>query len=110
MDPGGKERSRLEGYLPKDEFRTFLEMGLARVAFMRKDYADAENRYAAVLERSPNSKYAPEALFWRGVSRYSGTHDHTALGDTAKAFTENYQDSVWAMKSDPWLPTKETAA
>ena len=36
MDPEGHERKRLEGYLPKDEFQTFLELGLARVAFMKK--------------------------------------------------------------------------
>jgi hypothetical protein len=102
MDPDGKERWRLEGYLSKDEFRANLEMGLARVAFMKKDFADAEQRYSDVVERYPDSHYAPEAVFWQGVSRYSGTHDHNALGDTAKTFTEKYQDSIWALKSLPW--------
>jgi len=110
MDPNGKERWRLEGYLPRGEFRVFLEMGLARVDFMRKDFADADGRYSAMLEQFPNSKYAPEALFWQGVSRYSASHDHTVLGKTAKAFTEKYQDSIWALKSLPWLPAKEKAA
>ncbi len=50
MDPDGKERSRLEGYLSTDEFRAFLEMGLARVAFMKKDWAEAERRYGRVSE------------------------------------------------------------
>ena len=110
MDPDGKERWRLEGYLSREEFRVFLEMGLARVAFMRKDFTDAEKRYSAVLENYPTSKYAPEALFWQGVSRYSGSHDHAALGDTAKAFTEKYQETVWALKSVPWLPAHTSAA
>jgi hypothetical protein len=69
MDPEGKERWRLEGYLPKDEFRAFLEMGLARVGFMRKNFADAETRYSGVVQNHPDSKYAPEALYWQGVSR-----------------------------------------
>jgi TolA-binding protein len=47
-------------------------MGLARVAFMRKQWADAGRRCAEVLERYPDSKAAPEALYWRGVSRYKG--------------------------------------
>lgn len=110
MGPEGTERWRLEGYLPKDEFRTFLEMGLARVEFMRKNFADAERRYADVVAHDPKSTYSPEALYWRGVSRYSGSHDGTALGETAQKLTEKYPDSQWAMRSLPWLPAKESAA
>ena len=109
MDRDGKERWRLEGYLPRDEFRAFLEMGLARLSYMKKDLADAERRYADVVERYPESKFAPEALYWRGVSRYSASHDAAALAETAQAFTEKYQDSIWALKSLPWLPAKATA-
>ena len=103
MDPEGKERWRLEGYLPKEEFRANLEMGLARVAVMRKDWAEAERRYAEIIERYSDSKFAPEAVYWHGVSRYKATNDHTVLGDVAKTFTEKYQDSIWALKSLPWL-------
>jgi len=101
-DPAGKERWRLESYLPKDEFRINLEMGLARLAFMRKDWADAERRYAAVVEQNPDSKFAPEAVYWRGVSHYKATNDHTVLSEVADIFTKKYQDSVWALKSIPW--------
>jgi len=110
MDPDGKERSRLEGYLPRDEFRLFLEMGLARVAYMKKDLADAERRYAEIVERYPESQFAPEALYYLGVSRYSISHDSAILAETARAFTEKYQDSIWALKSLPWLPAKEASA
>jgi TolA-binding protein len=103
MDPDGKERCRLEGYLPKEEFRANLEMGLARVAFMRKDLPDAERRYAEIVERYPDSKFAPEAVYWQGVCHYKATNDHTVLAKVASTFTEKYQDSVWALKSLPWL-------
>ena len=103
MDPDGKERWRLEGYLPKEEFRACLEMGIARVAFMRKDWPDAERRYVEIVERYPDSKFAPEAVYWHGVTRYKATNDHTVLGDVAKTFSEKYQDSIWALKSLPWL-------
>jgi TolA-binding protein len=101
-DPNGHERSRLEGYLPKDEFRVNLEMALARVAVMKKDWADAERRYAAVVENSPESQFAPEAVYWRGVSRYKATNDHEALGEVAQIFGEKYRDSIQALKSQPW--------
>lgn len=103
MDPQGRERRRLEGYLPKEEFRLNLEMGLARVAFMRKDWPEAERRYAAIADQDPASKFAPEALYWRGVSKYKSTHDHTALSDVAETLVEKYRDSLWAKRSLPWL-------
>ena len=103
LDPNGEERYRLEGYLPKDEFRAQLEMGLARVAFMSKDFATAENKYAAVLDRYPDSKVAPEALYWKGVSHYKATNDHTVLGQLPEQFEQKYPNSIWALKSAAWV-------
>ena len=103
LDQNGKERFRIEGYLPKDEFRAHLELALARVAFMSKDWADAERRYMEVLERYPNSKAAPEALYWKGVSHYKATNDHTVLGELPGQFEEKYPDSSWALKTAAWV-------
>lgn len=103
LDSNGEERFRLEGYLPKDEFRAHLEMALARVAFMSKNWGDAERRYTEVLERHPQSKAAPEALYWKGVSNYKATNDHTILGDLPGQFQEKYPDSVWALKTAAWV-------
>jgi TolA-binding protein len=102
LDADGAERQRLEGYLTKEEFRAWLELGLARVAFMHKQWAEAERRYAQVAERYPDSKAAPEAVYWKGVSHYKATNDHTALGEVADEFKRKYQDSVWAEKASVW--------
>ena len=102
LDSNGVERHRLEGFLPRDEFRAQLEMGLARVAFMNKDWADAEHRYAAVLNHYSNSKAAPEALYWTGVSHYKLTNDHTILSEMPELFRQKYPDSVWALKTAAW--------
>ena len=99
MDSGGAERLRIEGYLSRDEFRAHLEMGLARVAFMRKQWAEAEQRYTQVLDHYPDSEVAAEAVYWRGVSRYKLTNDHTVLGEIADAFKQKYRDSLWAEKA-----------
>jgi outer membrane protein assembly factor BamD (BamD/ComL family) len=103
MDSKGKERFRIEGYLPKSEFRAQLELGLARIAFTSKQWAEAEQKYAEVAERSPETKAAPEAVYWRGVSQYKGTNDHTVLGEVAKELKEKYPDSVLTQKSSVWL-------
>ncbi len=102
LDSDGAERLRIEGYLPKEEFRAHLEMGLARVAFMRKQWAEAERRYAEVVERYPDAKVAPEAVYWRGVSRYKQANDHTVLGEVPGQLNEKYPDSVWALKASVW--------
>ncbi len=102
LDPDGKERWRLEGYLSRDEFRAHLEMGLARLALSRKDWADAESRYGAVADNYPESKYAPQAVYYRGVSRYSASHDGADLTATAEALEKSYPDSQWRMRSLPW--------
>jgi hypothetical protein len=102
MDSDGTERLRVEGYLPKEEFRAHLEMGLARIVFMRKQWDEAERRYTQVVERYPDSKVAPEAVYWRGVSRYKGTNDHSVLGEVPKQINEKYPDSVWALKASVW--------
>jgi TolA-binding protein len=77
-------------------------MGLGRLALSRKDWTDAEQRFNSVAENYPKSKYAPQAVYYRGVSKYSGSHDHHALGDTAKALAEKYPDSEWRQRSLPW--------
>jgi hypothetical protein len=42
LDAAGKERARLEGYLPNNDFMAALKNGLDRIAFVQKKYADAE--------------------------------------------------------------------
>lgn len=103
LDHNGVERYRLEGYLPVHELRPQLELALARVAFMNKDWAGAERGYTEVLDRYPNSKAAPEALYWKGVSHYKLTNDHTVLGELPEEFKKRYPDSTWALKTAAWI-------
>ena len=88
--------------MPTNEFRPQLELGLARVAFMNKKWADANRRYSELLDRYPNSKAAPEALYWKGVSQYKATNDHQVLGTLPAEFRKKYPDSSWALKTAAW--------
>ena len=102
LDSNGIERQRTEGYLPNKEFRARLEIGLARIAFMHKQWTEAERRYADVAERYVNTSAAPRAIYWRGVSRYKATNDHAVLSKTAEELKEKYPGSVWTLKSSIW--------
>lgn len=102
MDSEGVERYRIEGYLPKDWFRARLELGIARVAFMHKKFADAQKLYAEVADRLGNLAIAAEASYWRTVSQYKMTNDHTVLSEVAAELAEKFPEDEWRLKSLPW--------
>ena len=104
MDSSGIERYRIEGYLPKPEFRAELMLGLARVAFKSKNWADAERKYGEVVEGHPDTLVAPEAQYWTGVSQYQRTHDHEILTQTAQVLQQKFPRNLWTVKASVWLP------
>ena len=102
LDADGKERHRIEGYLPRNEFFAQVKLGLARIAFLSKRWGDAEAIYEDIIQHHPVSATAAEAIYWRGVARYKRTQDHTALSAVAKEFTQRFQSSIWAEKASIW--------
>ena len=103
LDSAGKERVRLEGYLPNNDFVAALMSGLGRIAFVHKKYADAERWYGEVVAGFGDSHFAPEAMYWRAVSQYKATNDHMVLGKVAEEVRNTYPSSAWASKAIPWL-------
>jgi hypothetical protein len=103
LDADGKERVRIEGYLPNDDFNAALKSGMGRIAYARKKYPEAERWYDDVLEKHARSHSAPGAMYWKAVSHYKATNDHTVLGDVAKDLKAKHPGSVWAAKAIPWL-------
>ena len=102
LSPEGKEQHRIEGFLPADDFLAQLSMGLAKAAFSRNEFADAERRYRDVLDKYPNTESAAEAMYWAGVARYKATNDASALQETARSFGQRYKDTAWAKKASVW--------
>ena len=103
LDSDGKERVRLEGYLTNPDFNAALASGLGRLAFVKKKYADAERWYGEVLSRYGDSHSASGATYWKAVSHYKATNDHTVLGQVAEELKQKFPKSVWAEKAIPWL-------
>lgn len=102
MDSGGKERVRNEGYLPKTEFQAWLAMGLARLAFVEKNWVEAEKNFDLVIRQYPESGVAAYSVYWCGVSRYKRAHDHAELSAVAEKFRHRYKESIWAKKASVW--------
>jgi len=102
LDADGVERHRIEGFLPNDDFLAQLMLGRAQIAFAQQQWSEAERRFREIVDTLPDTDAAPEALYWAGVAPYKGTHDNSSLKDTARAFTERYQDTSWAKKASVW--------
>jgi hypothetical protein len=102
MDPDGRERYRVEGYLPQDWFVGRLKMGLGRIAFMKKKFADAQQIYADVANRYATLAIAAEAIYFRDVCKYKATNDHTVLEPAAKELADKFPNDEWRLKSLPW--------
>jgi tetratricopeptide (TPR) repeat protein len=104
LEPDGTERHRVEGFLPTEDFAAQLTIGLGKAAFARQQWEDAEKQFREAVERYPDTSAAPEALYWAGVSRYKRTNDSEALRETAREFTQRYEDTEWAKRASVWLP------
>lgn len=104
LDSSGKERYRIEGYLPGREFAAQLSLALGRIAFMKKQWAEAEEHYKNILSKCEDTASAAEAVYWAGGAHYKKTNDHNGLGTTALELEEKYPQSLWAIKAIPWLP------
>ena len=102
LDSDANERWRIEGYLPRPEFHAQLQMALARVALMAKKWPDAEAAYDRVLTGHPATFVVPEALYWRGISRYRQTNDHKVLEELAEELQAHHATSIWAVKASVW--------
>jgi outer membrane protein assembly factor BamD (BamD/ComL family) len=103
LDPEGVERHRVEGFLPVDDFLAQLELGLAKIAFQRASYADAEARFRSVCEAHAGSGAAPEACYWAGVAAYKASNDPAPLKATAQRLQKAYPGSEWTRKASVWL-------
>ena len=102
LDGAGKERHRIEGFLPVEDFLAQLRLGLGRMQFSAGNFEEAEKRFRAIVDGAPDNDVAPEALYWAGVSKYKRTGDAAALGETARAFAASYQETPWAKKASVW--------
>ena len=102
LDPDGKERHRIEGFLTTDDFLAQLKLGLGHAAFKHGTWDAAQRHFDDVVKSHPDAEAAPEARYWAGVSRYKASGNPTALGDTTRALDERYPDSTWAKKASIW--------
>ena len=102
LGPDGTVGRRIEGFLPADELLGQIELGLGFLAVEKKDWPTARTEFERVVEQFPETDAGPEALYWSGVSKYSGSHDAAALKELNREFKERYTDTSWAKRTSVW--------
>ena len=102
LDPSGKERFRIEGFLPAEDFLAQLKMALGRLAFEGERFSEAEQRFHNVCSEHPAASAAPEACYWAGVSEYKERHEPAPLAETARLLQDRYPGSEWTKKASVW--------
>jgi hypothetical protein len=103
LEPDGTERHRVVGFLPVEDFIAQLELGLAKTAFGRGNFAGAQHAFQAIVDRYPSTDAAPEAVYWAGVSGYKPNRERSFLKQAADTLRQTYPQSDWAKKGSVWL-------
>ena len=52
-----------------------------------------------LISEYPKSDVSPEAIYYRGVSRYKATNDASALKQAHETLQAKYKDSEWAKRA-----------
>jgi hypothetical protein len=102
LDSDGQEHHRTTGFLAPQEFLPMVLLGVGKLRFDRGDFDEAIGRMERLLSEYPQSDSAPEAVYYRGVSRYKITEKADPLIETYEVLRTQYPSSPWARKAAPY--------
>ncbi len=102
LDPKGKEHHRTIGFLPPEELIPSLMLGIAKCHFELGKLDEAISVLGSLLEKYPESDFAPEAVYLRGVSRFKKTHDAKDLKEIYALLHSEYPSSSWTKRASPY--------
>jgi len=102
IDVSKKEHHRSIGFLPPAEFLPALLLGIAKHAFDHDNQAGALRKLEKLLAEYGGSVWAPEAVYYRGVSLYKSGHGPKALKEAYEKLQRDYPASEWAIRAYPY--------
>lgn len=110
LDADGKEHHRTLGFLPAEQFIASVLLGVAKCAFDTGKLDTALSGFEKVLTDYPNSDFAPEAMYLRGVCRYKQSHDPKYLRMAYEDLAARYPGSEWEKRAYPYRLLKAQPA
>jgi tetratricopeptide (TPR) repeat protein len=102
LDPNGKEHHRTVGFLGPEEFVASQVLGHGKMSFDLEKFEEAIERFNSLLKTYPKSEYAPEAIFFRGVSLYKSNHNPKPLREAYDRLTGEYPNTEWTKRAYPY--------
>jgi len=88
-----------EGWLSPAECAAMLIIAQGHYQLHRKKFDQAVPYFKAVFDRYPQSEFAPEAVYYLGVSRYLASHEVARLSEEWEKCQRYYPSSTWARRS-----------
>ena len=102
LDSEGKEHHRTLGFLPPDEFISSLMLGIGKTHFDLGSFDEAISTLETLVKKCPQSKAAPEAIYYHGVSSFMIAHDASHLKKAYERLKAEYPDNEWAFRAWPY--------
>ncbi len=102
LDSEGKEHHRTLGFLPPDEFISSLSLGIGKTYFDLGSFDKAISTLETLVKKCPQSKAAPEAVYYHGISNFMIAHDASHLKKAYERLLAEYPDNEWAFRAWPY--------
>ena len=102
LDPDGKEHHRTVGFLSPEELIASLLLGAGKIHFENDRFNEAIEWLDKVITGYPESDFAQEAIFVRGVSRYKLTSDPKPLKEAYEELAARFPESEWTKRAYPY--------
>jgi len=99
LDPDGNIFYHVEGWLPPSDYSAMLMTAHAHYFLHHKSFQKAQELFQTVWDKYPGSEYAPEALYYLGVTRYKVSHKGEQLIDGWRTLQRFHPESTWAIRS-----------
>lgn len=104
LDAEGRQHHRILGFLPPVEFIPSMLLGMGKALFGNDRFDEAVPIFDRVCSEFSYSCSAPEAVYFRGVTRYKSTHKAESLKDAYQMLQVHHHSSEWSQRAYPyWL-------
>lgn len=99
MDAEGNLFYHMEGWLPPSEYSAMLMVAHGHYFMRCESNSKAVEIFRTVWDKYPQSDFAPEALYYLGVSKYLESHDEKDLVEEWRMLQRYYPQSSWGIRS-----------
>jgi hypothetical protein len=107
LDVNGIEHYRTLGFYPPRDLIPSLMLGMGKVFFNQANLPAAIYWLNRIIAEYPDNSLAPETVYLKGVSNYLQTHDVIHLIEIYNRLEEEYPDSPWFTRADPYRLLKK---